>query len=83
MPKKRVRTNAKKYQNSALSVGVPKTGKTLRKTHVYWPSGKMQQNASYNKCVSRVRIPTPVDHVITACPKSVCEQTLKNTKIAR
>ena len=27
MPKKRVRTNVKKYQNSALSMGVPKTGK--------------------------------------------------------
>ena len=35
------------------------------------------QNASYDKSVSRVRIPTPVDHVTTACPKSVCEQTLK------
>ena len=28
------------------------------------------QNASYNKCVSRVRIPMPVDHVTTACPKA-------------
>jgi hypothetical protein len=29
-----------------------------------------QQNASYNKSVSRVRIPTPVDHVTMACPKA-------------
>jgi hypothetical protein len=28
-----------------------------------------RQNASYNKSVFRVRIPTPVDHVTTACPK--------------
>ena len=41
------------------------------------------KNASYNKSVSRVRILMPVDHVTTACPKSVCKQTLKNTKIAR
>jgi len=27
MPKKRVEQTLKKYQNSALSVGVPKTGK--------------------------------------------------------